>query len=125
MASGQLNLSARYRIHAMCEVGNWLRMIAAELGRSLSTVSREFARNRDADSYIPEAAHSNSEQRRSRASQRPGVDPQRIVQIHALLAEALSPKQIAGRTGLASPACIYHHIYAELSASPFPSDARD
>ena len=113
MASGHLNLSERYRIHAMREVGHSLRAIAADLERAPSTISRELCRNPAAERYSPEAAHTKSQHRKSRASQRPRIDHHRIVQIHALLAEDLSPEQIAGRTGLASHEWIYRHIYAD------------
>lgn len=68
------------------------------LDRNRSTINRELRRNRGRQGYEPEQAQRVSERRRSRASQRPRIDLERIGQIEAWLAEDLSPEQIAGRS---------------------------
>lgn len=113
MASGRLNQEERYLIHAYRHAGFSMREIAQTLSRAPSTVSREVRRNGDAKGYDPERAQRKSWQRRSRASQRPRIDPERISRIEALLAQDLSPEQIAGSTKLASHEWIYRHIYAD------------
>ncbi len=113
MASGRLNLQERYRIHALFQAGHSRSCIGAMLGRNRSTISRELRRNRGPQGYEPEQAQRVSDRRRSCASQRPRIDRERIDQIEALLAEDLSPEQIAGRSKLASHEWIYQHIYAD------------
>ncbi|MCJ2374459.1 IS30 family transposase [Pseudomonas sp. RGM 3321] len=113
MSSSRLDLSERYRLHALHETSLSLRAIADTLGRAPSTISRELRRNRHGGRYTPEQAQRASQQRRTQASQRPRIGAERIAQIEALLAEDFSPAQIAGRTGLASHEWIYRHIYAD------------
>ncbi|MGF6312109.1 IS30 family transposase [Bradyrhizobium sp. i1.8.4] len=113
MSSSRLDLCERYRLHALYETGLSLRAIAAVLERALSTISRELRRHRQDKGYAPEQAHRLSGHRRTQASQRPRIDAERIAQIEVLLAEDLSPEQIAGRTGLASHEWIYQYIYAD------------
>lgn len=113
MASSRLNQEERYLIHAHRRAGFSMRDIAQTLGRAASTVSRELRRNGDAKGYDPERAQRKSRQRRSRASQRPRIDSERIGRIEALLTQDLSPEQIAGSTNLASHEWIYQHIYAD------------
>lgn len=113
MASGRLNLQERYCIHAHFQAGLSMRAIALMLDRAPSTISRELRRNRKDRRYEPQQAQRMSEQRRSRASRRPRIGPDRIRQIEALLAEDFSPEQIAGSRQLASHEWIYRHVYAD------------
>lgn len=113
MASGRLNQQERYRIHAYIQAGFSMRAIALILDRAPSTISRELRRNRRGRRYEPQQAQSMSDQRRQCASQRPRIGPDHIRQIEALLAEDLSPEQIAGSCKLASHEWIYRHIYAD------------
>ncbi|WP_244614089.1 IS30 family transposase, partial [Xanthomonas fragariae] len=113
MSSSRLDLSERYRLHALYETGMSLRAMADALERAPSTISRELRRNQHARQYLPDHAQRLSEHRRTRASRRPRIDAERITQIEALLGEDFSPEQIAGSTGLASQEWIYRHIYAD------------
>ncbi|AOD14075.1 IS30 family transposase [Xanthomonas fragariae] len=113
MSSSRLDLSERYRLHALYETGMSLRAMADALERAPSTISRELRRNQHARQYLPDHAQRISEHRRTRASRRPRIDAERITQIEVLLGEDFSPEQIAGRTGLASQEWIYRHIYAD------------
>ena len=75
-----------------------LRAIAAELGRSPSTISREIARNRHPDNgqYRPHAAQARAEARRPRP--KPGKiaqNPDLRAYIQARLERRWSPEQIA------------------------------
>ncbi|AXM13102.1 IS30 family transposase [Xanthomonas oryzae pv. oryzae] len=49
MSSSRLDLSERYRLHALYETGMSMRAIADVLARAPSTISRELRRNRHAD----------------------------------------------------------------------------
>ncbi|QBA11368.1 IS30-like element IS1112 family transposase [Xanthomonas oryzae pv. oryzae] len=113
MSSSRLDLSERYRLHALYETGMSMRAIADVLARAPSTISRELRRNRHAAKYRPDHAQRISEHRRAQASRRPRIDAERIRQIEVLLREDVSPEQIAGRTGLASHEWIYRHIDAD------------
>ncbi|WP_108772745.1 IS30 family transposase [Xanthomonas fragariae] len=113
MSSSRLDLSERYRLHALYETGMSLRAMADALERAPSTISRELRRNQHARQYLPDHAQRISEHRRTQASRRPRIDAERITQIEVLLGEDFSPEQIAGRTGLASQEWIYRHIYAD------------
>jgi len=113
MSSSRLDLSERYRLHALHETGMSMRAIADALERAPSTISRELRRNQHAARYRPDHAQRISEHRRTQASRRPRIDAERIGQIEDLLREDFSPEQIAGRTGLASHEWIYRHIYAD------------
>ncbi|RBK82998.1 IS30 family transposase, partial [Xanthomonas oryzae pv. oryzae] len=113
MSSSRLDLSERYRLHALYETGMSMRAIADVLARAPSTISRELRRNRHAAKYRPDHAQRISEHRRAQASRRPRINAERIRQIEVLLREDFSPEQIAGRTGLASHEWIYRHIDAD------------
>ncbi len=113
MSSSRLDLSERYRLHALYETGMSMRAIADVLARAPSTISRELRRNQHAARYQPDHAQRISAHRRTQASRRPRIRAERIGQIEVLLREDVSPEQIAGRTGLASHAWIYRHIDAD------------
>ncbi len=108
MPSSRLDLSERYRLHALYETGMSMRAIADALERAPSTISRELRRHRHVRQYLPDHAQRLSEHRRTQASRRV-----RIARIELLLGEDFGPEQIAGRTGLASHEWIYRHIYAD------------
>ncbi|WP_143703698.1 helix-turn-helix domain-containing protein, partial [Xanthomonas oryzae] len=48
MSSSRLDLSERYRLHALHETGMSMRAIADALERAPSTISRELRRNQHA-----------------------------------------------------------------------------
>ena len=81
-----------------CE-GVSVREIGRRLGRSASTVSRELARNRQADGrYRPHAAHQLARVRRARPKvSRIAADPGLRAIIQDGLARRRSPQQIAAR----------------------------
>lgn len=88
------------------DVGTSMRTIAARLGRSPSTISRELARNRDPHSgeYLPERAHEVAwrRQRRPKASKL-ATNPRLREQVQGLLGRRLSPDQVSGRLEVLYP----------------------
>src|SRR3954454_21023776 len=74
-----------------------IRVIAAELGRSPSTISREIRRNRHPvnGQYRPHAAQARADARRPRPKQgKIGANPELRAAIQAGLDERWSPEQI-------------------------------
>ncbi|WP_235504790.1 MULTISPECIES: IS30 family transposase [unclassified Arthrobacter] len=92
-----LSLQDRERIRDLRSSGASLRAIAAALGRSPSTVSREFARNsQPVIGYQPYAAHRKAASRRPRPKERKIlVLPRLRDHIEAKLLLRLSPEQIS------------------------------
>ena len=95
-----LSVEERVVIADMRLAGCSMRKIAAELGRSPSTISREIARNgyaRDGE-YRPYAAEHKAIARRARPrAGKIGACPRLREAIQGMLDERLSPEQIAGR----------------------------
>ena len=101
-----LDREERYELARLREAGLPLRQIAARLGRSPSTVSRELARNADPRSggYQPERAHRLAWERQrrpkpSRLSQHPVLR----ARVQHMLDRRYSPDQISGRLKVAYP----------------------
>jgi IS30 family transposase len=98
MAEGHLTLEEREWIAQGRAAGGSRRAIAAELGRSPSTISRELRRNRSRSGYFPSRAQQQAEQRRR---DRPWVRKMERPEISRFVREKLrqywSPDQIAGR----------------------------
>ncbi|WP_143700242.1 helix-turn-helix domain-containing protein, partial [Xanthomonas oryzae] len=67
MSSSRLDLSERYRLHALYETGMSMRAIADVLARAPSTISRELCRNQHAARYRPDHAQRISAHRTGRA----------------------------------------------------------
>src|SRR5690606_8644149 len=80
-----------------------VRMIAAALGRSPSTVSRELARNATGSGYRATVAQSQTDQRARRPKPRKltGIPLRR--KVLRMLRQRLSPEQIAGRLRVEHP----------------------
>src|SRR5215469_2988884 len=101
-----LDREERYELARLREAGLPLRQIAARLGRSPSTVSRELARNADPRSggYQPERAHRLAWERQrrpkpSRLSQHPVLR----ARVQHMLDRRYSPDQASGRLNVAYP----------------------
>ncbi|MYW89633.1 IS30 family transposase, partial [Amycolatopsis rubida] len=94
-----LTVDERIAIADGLAAGRSRRAIAAELGRSPSTVAREIARNaRPRGEYRPHAAHDLARARRPRP--KPGkiaASPELRERVQAMLHEKFSPEQIAAR----------------------------
>lgn len=99
MGYHQLTQGERYTIARMRSRRHSMREIAACLGRSASTVSRELWRNRSVhdDNYRVDKAQSKAMARRSRSRKKSQFRPSEWARIVARLKRYWSPKQIAGR----------------------------
>jgi IS30 family transposase len=103
-APGRLTLEDRCEIRIALERRATFTAIAGQLGRSVSTVSREVNANGGRDDYRPTTAH----QRAFDHSRRPkrsklAEHPRLCAQVVAWLQMLLSPEQIAGRLQLHFP----------------------
>jgi IS30 family transposase len=101
-----LDREERYELARLRESGLSLRQVAARLGRSPSTVSRELARNAAprGGGYQPERAHRLAWERQrrpkpSRLSQHPVLR----ARVQQLLDRRYSPEQISGRLKVEYP----------------------
>jgi len=101
-----LDREERYELARLHELGLSLRQIAARLGRSPSTISRELARNADprAGGYQPERAHRLAWERQrrpkpSKLSQHPVLR----ARVQQMLGKRYSPEQISGRLKVLFP----------------------
>ncbi|WP_143687931.1 helix-turn-helix domain-containing protein, partial [Xanthomonas oryzae] len=63
MSSSRLDLSERYRLHALYETGMSMRAIADAVARAPSTISRDLRRNRHAARHQPHNAKRTHEHR--------------------------------------------------------------
>ncbi|WP_436536721.1 IS30 family transposase [Actinoplanes sp. HUAS TT8] len=95
-----LSQDERIRIADLVRAGSSQAAIAAGLGRSPSTISREIRRNQDPDSgdYHPYAAQQHAEQRRPRPKpSKLAASPQLHTVVQAMLDSKYSPQQISRR----------------------------
>jgi IS30 family transposase len=101
-----LDREERYELARLREAGLPVRQIAARLGRSPSTVSRELARNTDPRTrgYQPERAHRLAweRQRRPKPSKLSG-NPALRARVQQMLDRRYSPEQISGRLKVLHP----------------------
>lgn len=101
-----LDRDERYELARLLEAGCSRREAARRMGRSVSTICRELARNRDprTGGYQPERAHTMAwqRQRRPKAS-KIGSNPGLRDAVQDLLDQRLSPEQVAGRLRLLHP----------------------
>ena len=95
-----LSVGERIVIADLLREGRSLRAIAAGLGRDVSTVSREVARNRDPGSG-PSLPHTAQARARARSPRpRPGriaTDPEPRALVRGMLDDRFSPEQISRR----------------------------
>jgi IS30 family transposase len=93
-----LELRERLQIADLLHLGHSLRTIAAQLGRSPSTVSRELRRHRDSTGrYLPRTAHHDALQQRSRPKIHRLVSHHRLRQVvQRKLNRYWSPDEISG-----------------------------
>jgi len=116
----QIGLEERCEIARLHAQGTSDRQIAAALGRSPSTISREIERNSGRDTgYKPSPAQDKTAARRWNGSK---LDRDQALreQVLGLLAQGLSPEQVAGRLKLEagrrviSHETIYRFIHAQI-----------
>lgn len=111
----KLNQFERSAIYALRKIGKSFRFIAKELGRSPSTISREFKRNlRPRYGYDPVDAQMKTEQRRRRFRKLYKFKDEQLRSIVIeLLNQKISPVQISGRIKSVSHEAIYKFVYRD------------
>jgi IS30 family transposase len=111
-----LDREERYEIARLREAGLSVRQVAARLGRSPSTVSRELARNADprTGGYLPERAHRLAWQRQRRPKpSRLSRDPRLRAAVQGMLKRRYSPEQASGRLKAVHPGDPSMHVSHE------------
>lgn len=101
-----LDREERYELARLLELGLSRRQVAARLGRSASTVSRELDRNRDprTGAYQPERAHRLAWQRQRRPKpSKLSRDPVLREAVQGMLDRGYSPEQASGRLTVLHP----------------------
>ena len=118
MTYTHLTQEERYQIHHLKRQGIRLTHIAAELGRSPSTVSRELRRNTTIQGYKPKQAHCQARARQSQRRNARQFDAAQWQLVELYLRLHLSPQQVSVRLALEdrlfiSTESIYQHAYAD------------
>jgi IS30 family transposase len=101
-----LSREERHELARLRECGLSVRAVAARMGRSASTISRELARNADqrTGGYQPEQAHRLAWERQRRPKpSRLSRCPQLRAQVQQLLDRRHSPEQVSGRLKVLYP----------------------
>jgi transposase, IS30 family len=106
MTYKHLTQEERYQIHALKRQGVSFGCIAAELGRSRSTISRELQRNTGAKGYRPAQAHDKALARQRERRNAQHFSSSQWIDVEALLRLSLSPEQVSGRLRLEQALCI-------------------
>jgi IS30 family transposase len=118
-----LDREERYELARLRESGLSVRAVAARMGRSPSTISRELARNADprAGGYQPERAHRLAwERQRRHKPSKLSRSPVLRARVQQMLDRRYSPEQVSGRLTVLHPAdpamrvsheTIYQSIY--------------
>jgi len=117
----QLTREQRYQISALKGTGLTQKEIAAEIGVSPSTISREFKRNSTAGRYDPQAADALSRKRRASATKATRISDAMWDRVEALLCKEWSPEQVSGwlkkREGISvSHESIYRRVRQDRAA---------
>jgi len=119
MSYTQITHDERYYISTYRRQGFSQRMIARLLGRSPSTISREFKRNVNRHgTYRPSKAIEKTSGRRSRSRKKPQFKEIHFKPVIKLLKRNWSPKQISNSLRMSntlniSHETIYKHIWAD------------
>lgn len=122
MTYKHLTREERYQIHALRRQKISLALIAVELNRSRSTITRELKRNAGTKGYKPAQAHDQARTRQSTRRNARQFDAPQWDQVDRYLRLQLSPEQVSGRLKLESGLhisheCIYQHIYDDRRAN--------
>lgn len=117
----QLTYEQRCQISALKKRGSSQREIAAIIGTSQSTISRELMRNTGQKGYRYKQAQSKSDQRRADAVKPTKMTDKMLAFIESKLRLEWSPEQISGwlleeREQLLSHETIYLHIWTDKRA---------
>jgi len=117
MAYSRVTEEERNHIHRWRQAGLGVRVIAARLGRSPSSISRELARNTGLRGYRPKQAHRLAQERALRPGPRRFTEDVRLDAV-ARLREGWTPEIISGRARLEGQPWVcketlYKHVYAD------------
>lgn len=117
MAYSRVTREERNHIHRWRQEGLGVRVIAALLGRSPSSISRELARNTGKRGYRPGQAHRLARERALRPGPRRFTEAVRL-DAEARLREGWTPEIISGRARLEGrpwvcKETIYKHVHAD------------
>jgi IS30 family transposase len=117
MTYTHLTQEERYQIHSLRRQGVHLSQIAAELGRSTSTISRELRRNASARGYQPALAQDKATARQTQRRNARQFDAAQWQLVELYLRLSLSPQQVSDRLALEdrlsiSTEAIYQYAYA-------------
>jgi IS30 family transposase len=114
----QLNQAQRYQIEILKKAGKNQNEIAALLGVSESTISRELKRNEGNKGYRPKQAQIKADNRKKQALKALKMTPALILLIEARIRLDWSPVQVSGQLKdelgiLISHERIYQHIWTD------------
>lgn len=117
MTYTHLTQEERYQIYNLKRQGVHLSQIAAELGRSSSTISRELRRNVGTQGYQPAQAQDKATARQTQRRNARQFAPQQWQLVELYLRLRLSPQQVSDRLALEnrlsiSTEAIYQYAYA-------------
>ena len=106
MTYTHLTQEERYQIHNLKRQGLHLSHIAAQVGRSTSTISRELRRNASARGYEPALAQDKAiaRQRQRRNARQFDAAQWQLVELYLRL--SLSPQQVSDRLALEAGALV-------------------
>src|SRR3990167_4899091 len=100
MTYTHLTQEERYQIHNLRRQGIHLSHIAAELGRSTSTISREVRRNSTDQGYKPALAQGKAAARQRQRCNARQFDAAQWQLVELNLRLSLSPQQVSDRLAL-------------------------
>lgn len=119
MPGCRLSLSEREEIAIGVATGESLGVISRRIGRCLSTVSRELARNSNRDGgYRALGADRKARERARRPKRRVLDDPRLCRRVARMLAEKHSPMTVSRLMGGVSHETIYQEIYRRRFGDP-------
>lgn len=121
MSYHQLTEQERYQIYALLKAEHNQKEIAALLGRSSSTISRELRRNRGLKGYRPAQAQRLSDDRKVTAHKAIKVTDEVMGWIESLLRQELSPQQVVDYLKRHQGVSLHHEtvyqiVYADKAA---------
>jgi IS30 family transposase len=123
MSYQQLTITEREKIQEGLWAKKSLRSISKDIGRPVSTVSREIERNKSPilDRYTPRLAEDRAKEKRKERGRHDRLKNETVRKyVIAKLKDGYSPEQIAGRLPLDHPGhtvsyeAIYQYIYAQF-----------
>ena len=114
----QLTKELRYQIYGLKQAGKNQSEIAEHIGVNKSTISREFRRNKGKRGWRPGQAQSLHDGRKQACLNGKRFTTDDWKEVDRLIADDLSPEQVASRLDLEgvlqiSHEAIYQHVYAD------------